>query len=228
MALSSSLLNNTFWCIGLVSCLLVYLTKAQEFRQQELLYGQLRDGEVEYIVLPRPRTPINSPKTSNEAGISTTFQLFPHKVSSRTGTPGTTHLETCDYVTHNALFDDNTPVKMPRILRVEGGITVEYLASVAGDGNCFDRIWKWKSSEDGGEYVDASGQIDNELAELCHTGFVALEPSPDVSTLDGIYTGDGPGKGLYFDFNNGTLKDAYLSVRRDQRENTDGYVLSCM
>ncbi|KAF4705971.1 hypothetical protein FOZ62_028489 [Perkinsus olseni] len=102
---------------------------------------------------------------------------------------------------------------MPRILRVEGGITVEYLANVAKDGNCFDRIWEWKSSEDGGEYVDASGQIDNELAELCHTGFVALEPSPDVSTLDGIYTGDGPGKNLYFDFNNGTLKDAYLSVR---------------
>ncbi|KAF4747130.1 hypothetical protein FOZ63_009449, partial [Perkinsus olseni] len=134
------------------ACLLVYLTKAQEFRQQELLYGQLGDGEVEYIVLPRPRTPINSPKASSEAGISTTFQLFPHKVSSRAGTSRTTHLETCDYVTHNALFDDNTPVEMPRILRVESGITVEYLASVAAVGNCFDRIWKWKSSEDGGEY----------------------------------------------------------------------------
>ncbi|KAF4701414.1 hypothetical protein FOZ62_026909 [Perkinsus olseni] len=220
MALASSRLNNTFWCIGLVSCLLVYLTKAQEFRQQELLYGQLRDGEVEYFFFPRGSVPIMDPFTWSMAGLTTTFESFPDKVTSRSGEPGWTGLHTCDLATHNARFEDDEPVNQTRILRVEGGMTLEYTANVVRDGKCFDRIHRLKSLPGGGtEYVDASGEIRGELNELCNRGFVALKPSPDVSVLDGPYSGDGPFKSLYLNFNNGSLRDADLSVWQISKEN---------
>ncbi|KAF4660310.1 hypothetical protein FOZ61_004095 [Perkinsus olseni] len=220
MVRTSSLLNNTFWCIGLVSCLLVYLTKAQEFRQQEMLYGQLRDGEVEYLFFPRASVPIMDPFTWSMAGLTTRFDSFHDKVTSRSGEPGWTGLHTCDLATHNARFDDDEPVNQTRILRVEGGMTLEYIADVVRDGNCFDRIRRLKSLSGGDtEYVDASGEIRGELTELCNRGLVALKPSPNVSVLDGPYSGDGPFKSVYLNFNNGSLKDADLSVWQISKEN---------
>ncbi|KAF4692009.1 hypothetical protein FOZ60_014334 [Perkinsus olseni] len=215
MLLSSPLLNNTFWRIGLVSCLLVYLTKAQEFRQQELLHGQLRDGKVEYILLPRCTVPIKSIKASMDLGLTETVKVFPDSVKSLDRKcKKKADLHAGIYALHNARADNNESVGMTRIFRLEKGETSEYLADINGRGQCFGTIWKWVSANSigSGGYMEAPENIREELEELCNDGFLALEPSPDLAGLDGTYVGNGLRKSLALEFDQGTLMKANLRV----------------
>ncbi|KAF4739756.1 hypothetical protein FOZ63_003610, partial [Perkinsus olseni] len=142
MARSSSLPNNTFWRIGLVSCSLVYLTKAQEFRQQELLYGKLFNKKVEFIFLPRDTVAVSELNTSLEIGMSSfeRYKGFGDKTKSRKSNKKA-DLYTMDMIPHNTWWATDDPVSKCRILRVgEDGETSEYIADVVGDGNCFDNV----------------------------------------------------------------------------------------
>ncbi|KAF4692010.1 hypothetical protein FOZ60_014335 [Perkinsus olseni] len=180
MARSSSPLNNTFWCIGLVSCLLVYLAKAQEFRQQELLYGQLRDGEVEYIFFPSVLMPIRTLTDSMEHGLTTRIQLFFNHTRGRNHSE--TDLHVCEYVLHNARCDDDDGlVNEARILRIEGGVTQEYLAGVNRSEKCFDdvRLWKpYNVIEGEGAYVEAPEDIRKEASLFVHKRSASTQTLP--------------------------------------------------
>ncbi|KAF4701903.1 hypothetical protein FOZ63_001067 [Perkinsus olseni] len=221
MALLSSLPNNTFWCIGLVSCLLVCLTKGQEFRQQELLYGQLRDCEVEYILFPSVLMPIRTLADSMEHGLTTRIQLFFNHTRSQSRNHRETGLHVCEYVLHNARCGNDRLVSEARILRIEAGVTEEYLAWVDGSQKGFDdvRVWKpYNVIEGEGDYVEAPEDIGIELNRLYRDGLQALKPSPDPSILNGNYTGSGAGRHLSLEFDRGLLRNAYLTVGEVDKE----------
>ncbi|KAF4708441.1 hypothetical protein FOZ62_021685, partial [Perkinsus olseni] len=118
------------------------------------------------------------------------------------------------YALHNARADTNESVGMTRIFRQENGETFEYLADISGHGQCFGTIWKWISANtiDNGGYMEAPEDIRAELEGLCNDGFLALEPSPDLTGLDGTYAGNGLRKSLSLEFDHGTLMKADLRV----------------
>ncbi|KAF4752985.1 hypothetical protein FOZ63_007560, partial [Perkinsus olseni] len=78
------------------------------------------------------------------------------------------------------------------------GVTGEYFADVVNNGKCFANIWERDQT---GEYMDAP------------EGIVALQPSSNLSELDGTYSGNGLGKSLSLDFGGSTVGDAILRVR---------------
>ncbi|KAF4737845.1 hypothetical protein FOZ63_022899, partial [Perkinsus olseni] len=112
-------------------------------------------------------------------------------------------------------------VSEARILRIEAGVTQEYLAGVNRSQKCFDDVRMWKPYnviEGKGAYVEAPKDIRKELACLGTKGLQALKPSLDLWILNGNYTGSGAGRHLSLVFDGGFVRDAYLTVGEVDKE----------
>ncbi|KAF4684328.1 hypothetical protein FOZ60_007989 [Perkinsus olseni] len=214
MISSIPLINIRFWCIALIGSLLVYLTGAEPYRQQEVLYGRVRGDEgAEFFLLPRVKAAIGSLSTAQNSGLSKHSHYFPDKTKGPGPKPQRTGLHTYDFLPHNTLKDNNNVVNQTRILRVEEGETKEYAADVVEGDKCFDNIRELEDSQGRVSKV-APENIQEELAELCQSGFSALQPSPDSPLVDGFYTGTRMERNVSLEVHDGKMMGAGLTVKR--------------
>ncbi|KAF4741621.1 hypothetical protein FOZ63_026338, partial [Perkinsus olseni] len=172
--------------------LLVYLTGAEPYRQQEVLYGRVRGDEgAEFFLLPRVKAAIGSLSTAQNSGLSKYSHYFPDKTKGPGPKPQKTGLHTYDFLPHNTFKDNNDVVNQTRILRVEEGETKEYAADVVEGDKCFDNIR---------ELEDSQGRVS--------------KPSPDSPLVDGFYTGTRMERNVSLEVHDGRMMGAGLTVKR--------------
>ncbi|KAF4684327.1 hypothetical protein FOZ60_007988 [Perkinsus olseni] len=86
--------NNTVCCLALAGSLLVYLTDAQGYRQQEVLYGRVHGVGTEFFFIPGDEAAIGDLDTAYVLGISGGYDEFRGQTSSQRDGTKTTSLWT--------------------------------------------------------------------------------------------------------------------------------------
>ncbi|KAF4741620.1 hypothetical protein FOZ63_026337 [Perkinsus olseni] len=209
--------NNTVCCLALAGSLLVYLTDAQGYRQQEVLYGRVHGVGTEFFFIPGDEAAIGDLDTAYVLGISGGYDEFRGQTSSQRDGTKTTSLWTSHLVPYNTFINDNDEVNTTRILRFKDGHTSEYVADVLGGDTCFGNIRQRKDSTS--ENFEAPPPyVAMELQQICQNGFSALSPARDLSVLDGSYTGSRLDRTVSFTFQKGEVMNAGLVVGEVNQE----------
>ncbi|KAF4739367.1 hypothetical protein FOZ62_028738 [Perkinsus olseni] len=206
MVLSKSLIVIKF-------CLLVYSTKGEVYRENELLYARVASG-AEFVFIPHQRIEVATIAASRRLALTKHKKVFRQKARSRGHDGERADVEAYDFVPYNWLGSGNQRVTRARILRLKEGRTTGYLARVGG-GRCFYDI---KLSEPTFSGRRVTQDVMDELTEACIQGFTALKPSPGLSKLNGTYTGSRLDRSLEVRFSGGVVEDVDLLTEKPVRE----------
>ncbi|KAF4676685.1 hypothetical protein FOL47_005636 [Perkinsus chesapeaki] len=170
---------------SLLSLLLV--AQAYRLSEQELLYSRV--GNAEYVFIPNIPVPINRVNEAKRIGMSK-IQKFRNEIKIEGKKEH--NVDVSDFVIFHQDSDYIKNITHPKILRLEDGMTMEFNAKWHPISNCFEDV-ELVIPEDSSQTSERSEPVSlpfqEEMNEICKTGFSALKPSSGLLVSDGHYVG---------------------------------------